>query len=174
MGQEPQQDRVQEANDLADLAALIGRLFEIVRALNKLFPGRPFTPDGHLVGSIGEVVAAHTYGLCLEAASQECFDAKTEADQTVQIKLTSGDRVSVSSDSNTPDLLLVLKLDPKTGFKEIYNGKFPLELWRSKKASKRRVVSLGLRELAARNPRLLEQKHPLTQINSHFGGINAA
>jgi hypothetical protein len=92
------------------------------------------------VGSIGEVVAAETYGLILETCSREGFDAKTEVGQTVEIKLTGGSSVSLSSDSKTPEILIVLKLDSRTGFEEIYNGVFPLDLWQSKKPNKRRVV----------------------------------
>jgi len=44
---------------------LIKRLYEIVAELESLYPGRKFTPDGHLVGSIGEVIAAHNYDLIL-------------------------------------------------------------------------------------------------------------
>ena len=42
---------------------LIRRLYAIVADLETAFPGRKFTPDGPLVGSIGEVLAAHRYGL---------------------------------------------------------------------------------------------------------------
>jgi hypothetical protein len=48
-------------SNVRGVPALIAQLYQIVRALNKLFPDRPFTPDGHLVGSIGEVIAADTY-----------------------------------------------------------------------------------------------------------------
>jgi uncharacterized protein DUF6998 len=106
---------------------LIGKLFQTVRALNEIFPHRPFTPDGHLVGSIGEVVAAETYGLILEKCSREGFDAKTEDGQTVEIRLTGGSSVSISSAPKTPEILIVLKLDSDRGFEEIYNGAFPLD-----------------------------------------------
>ena len=43
---------------LDEVPRLIGRLYDIVDRLEELFPGRKFTPDGHLVGSIGEVIAA--------------------------------------------------------------------------------------------------------------------
>ena len=33
---------------------LVGELYALVAQLEALFPGRRFTPDGHLVGSIGE------------------------------------------------------------------------------------------------------------------------
>jgi len=64
--------------------ALIAQLYDTVWALNKLFPDRPFTPDGHLVGSIGEVIAAYIYGLELEKCSNAGFDAKTQTSKTVE------------------------------------------------------------------------------------------
>ncbi len=48
---------------LDEVPRLIGRLYDIVDRLEELFPGRKFTPDGHLVGSIGEVIAANLYDL---------------------------------------------------------------------------------------------------------------
>ena len=155
-------------DDIGNIPRLIGQLFQTVRELSKLYPDRPFTPDGHLVGSIGEVVASYKYGLVLEKCSNEGFDAKTEDGKRVEIKLTGGSSVVVASGPEPPDLLLVLKLDSETGFKEIYNGQFPLELWRSKKISKRQLVNLRLNELSKINPKFLRQKHPLEQLNRMF------
>jgi hypothetical protein len=87
-----------------------------------------------------------------EKCSNPGFDAKTHALQTVEIKLIGGDSVSVSSDCKPPDFLIVLKLNTKTGFTEIYNGEFPVELWKRKSASKRKVVSLRLNELTKLKP----------------------
>jgi len=41
----------------------VARIYDATEELQKLYPGRKFTPDGHLVGSIGEVVAAEALGL---------------------------------------------------------------------------------------------------------------
>lgn len=41
-----------------DLSQKICKLYAITRELELQFPGRKFTPDGHLVGSIGEVLVA--------------------------------------------------------------------------------------------------------------------
>ena len=38
-------------------------LLKIVGELEETFEGRVFTLDGHLVGSIGEVMAAYYYGI---------------------------------------------------------------------------------------------------------------
>jgi hypothetical protein len=149
--------------------ALIAQLFQTVRALHKLFPGRPFTPDGHLVGNIGEVIAAYTYDLTLENCSNPGFDAKTQTLQTVEIKLTGGDSVSVSSECNPPQFLIVLKLSRNSGFTEIYNGEFPFELWKRKSASKRKVVNLRLNELKKLKPaQILSTKHSLEELNRLF------
>lgn len=45
------------------LSAKIRQLYALVAELEALYPGRHPTLDGHLVGSIGEVLAAHYYRL---------------------------------------------------------------------------------------------------------------
>lgn len=51
----------------------------------RLFPGRHFTPDGHLVGSLGEVWAAHLSGMTLAPASNRGYDGTCPDGQQVQI-----------------------------------------------------------------------------------------
>ena len=98
---------------------LVQRLYGIVRDLEGHFPGRPFTPDGHLVGSIGEVLAAHQYGLELLPCSTEGHDARTREGRLVQIKATQAVRVAMRS---CCDHLLVLRLLPTGATEEVYNG----------------------------------------------------
>lgn len=45
---------------LIKIRALIRQLYRVVSDLETEFQGRKFTPDGHLVGSIGEVVASYS------------------------------------------------------------------------------------------------------------------
>ena len=45
------------------VAAKIKALYEISQELEALFPGRHYTPDGHMIGSIGEALAASYYNL---------------------------------------------------------------------------------------------------------------
>lgn len=47
------------------ITEIIQELFETVQELELRYPGRKFTVDGHLLGSIGEVIAAEHYGLTL-------------------------------------------------------------------------------------------------------------
>ena len=103
---------------LDKIPALLKRLYEIVAELEGLYPGRKFTPDGHLVGSLGEVIAAHDYGLELLEASAETHDARKDG-KLIQIKATQGKSVAFYG---KPDHLLVLKLRKDGSTEEVYNG----------------------------------------------------
>ena len=102
-----------------DLATTIRKLYRIVKELEDAYPGRHFTPDGHLVGSLGEVYAAERYGLELFEASCPVHDAKAPDGRLVQIKATQGDRIAISE---CPDFLIVLHITKNGDFEEIYNG----------------------------------------------------
>lgn len=97
---------------------LIASIYETVQELEEMFKGRRFTPDGHMVGSLGEALASHYYGVVLSPASAKCHDG-TCAGKSVQVKATQRDSVALSS---CPNHLLVLKIDKRGSFDEIYNG----------------------------------------------------
>ena len=97
---------------------IVRQLCGIVAELEQTF-GRPFTLDGHLVGSLGEVMAADRYGLTLLPPSHEKYDAKATDGRLVQIKMTQGKAVALRSE---PNHLIVLKLDENGGIDEVYNG----------------------------------------------------
>ena len=105
--------------DASQIPGLVGCLYDFVSELEALFPGRYFTPDGHLVGSLGEVLAAYRYGLELLPASAERHDARTPSGALVQIKATQGKRVSLRSE---PDHLIVLLITRDGRAEEIFNG----------------------------------------------------
>lgn len=98
---------------------LIRQLYSVVAELERLFPGRRFTPDGHLVGSIGEVLAASHYGLTLLSASTEGHDAMAEDGRLVQVKATQRSSIGLRSE---PEHLLVLRILPDGNSEEVYNG----------------------------------------------------
>lgn len=100
------------------LPEIISELYQVVRNLEEMFPGRHFTPDGHLIGSIGECLAAYHYGLELLPASSRGADA-VKGSIRVEIKATQAGRIGIRS---KPEHLLVLQLDKQGSFKEIYNG----------------------------------------------------
>lgn len=63
------------------LPSAVARIYEAVAELEVRYRGREFTPDGHLVGSIGEVVAAEAFNLTLYRASYKGHDARDENGQ---------------------------------------------------------------------------------------------
>lgn len=72
-----------------------------------------------MVGSLGEVIAAHHYDLVLEKPSVEGYDAVDALGRKVQIKATQGDSVALRSE---PEWLIVIKLLEDGTHEEIYNG----------------------------------------------------
>lgn len=97
---------------------LVKQLYGLVDELEAMFPGRHFTPDGHMVGSLGECLAAYYYGLDLLPASSEGRDALKDG-VSVEIKATQGSQVALRC---APQHLLVLRLHRDGSFHEVYNG----------------------------------------------------
>ena len=118
-------------------------LIKIVRDLEQAFPGRHFTLDGHLLGSIGEVLAVYYYGIELYTASAEKHDGCVDGKE-VQIKITQRDTVLLSDE---PDYLIVLYLNSNGTVFEVYNGPGK-EAWESGgKPDKRNYKHLRVNKL---------------------------
>ena len=102
---------------------LVPELFRITAELEAAAPGRHFTPDGHLVGSIGEVIAAARYGLTLTTASTKGVDAHDSEGRAVEIKATTGKTgVALRGMVPTAERLIVLQISKTGDATEIYSG----------------------------------------------------
>ena len=101
------------------LSDKIKELYKITNELENSYPGRKFTIDGHLVGSIGEVIVAEHYNLDLLPNSTKTHDARTKDGKMVQIKATQVKGIAISSE---PDYLIVIRLLSDGSWEEIYNG----------------------------------------------------
>lgn len=101
------------------LSDKIKELYKITGELETLYSGRKFTIDGHLVGSIGEVIVAENYGLELLPNSTETHDAVSPDGRYIQIKATQIKRIAISS---KPDYAIVIKMHTDGSWEEIYNG----------------------------------------------------
>jgi hypothetical protein len=160
---------------IEQIPVLISDLLKTTGRLNALFAGRPFTPDGHLVGSIGEVVAEYIYDLILEPCSTPQIDAYTKEEnrRSVQVKLTGengskfGFRWPVPKSIEPPDLLVCLRMT-REGFTEVYNGSFPLVLLREKSLTSNGQVSIAASALAGMNPVELRHVRSFDSINRWF------
>ena len=141
-------------NRMETLRTAIRQLYASVQKLQDEFQSekRRFTLDGHLLGSIGEVVAAYAFDLDLLPSSSKDYDAIYRGDGRevlAQIKLTGGDRsVSFYGDS-PPEHVIVMQL-VEGEFGLVYNGPGS-KMWgkcgKQQKNGQRRVSLRVLRRL---------------------------
>jgi len=108
---------VEQSDD--DLVRLI---FEACAELSRR-SGRSVSPDGHLVGSLGEIHAAQALGLRLATASNAGFDAIDGQGRKVEIKTTTRSSIALSASGTLAERLIVVQLDAGTGAAQIiYDG----------------------------------------------------
>ena len=101
---------------------LIRQQFETAAELTAL-TGRPFTLDGHAVGSAGEVLAAARFNLTLTDPSTKGIDAYAPDGRSVEIKCTAASKaVALRGMEPLADLLVVLQIDAHGQETVIYNG----------------------------------------------------
>ncbi len=135
---------------------LLKQIYTAVAGLEEMFPGRHFTPDGHMVGSFGEVIAAFHYGVELYPHGHREFDGR-KCGKEIQVKATQRDSVDLKPCSG---FLLVLKLEQNGAFEEIYNGDAE-RVWNSlsrRKATKAGEESITLRQLRIQQADVREEE----------------
>lgn len=101
------------------VTGLLNDLYAAADGLERIFPGRKFTLDGHLVGSIGEVAAAYIFDLDLNPASTMGHDARSRCGRNVEIKLTQGRSVAIRHE---PEHLIVLHRPIGGPIRVVFNG----------------------------------------------------
>jgi hypothetical protein len=135
--------------DLVKLPKSVAKIYEAVAELSAEYPGRPFTPDGHLIGSIGEVVARETFGSELREPSNKHHDARCSLRGDVEVKITAGKSISMRGPCNH---LIVLKVISPQYAEIIFDGS-GIGLWQdageTASNGQRRVSLAKLRRLAA-------------------------
>ena len=125
----------------------MAQIYRAVAELEARYP-RKFTPDGHLVGSIGEVVAAEALKLTLYPMSRIGHDAY-DTNGDVQIKMTAGNSVAMYA---TCDRLVVLRVVSPEEAEIVYDGPGAPAWENARKPGKnsQRVITLRkLRNLAS-------------------------
>jgi len=113
----------------------IKSLLKHVNGLKLKYGNRPFTVDGHLLGTLGEVFAAQQFGLTLnENSVKEGFDATKEG-KKYQIKTTQQTGLSIKKPFKDTILIFIfIKVGkdniPKITTYEIAENKIP---WKNDK-----------------------------------------
>lgn len=136
--------------DRIKLPAAVRKLYEAVEELEKEYD-RPFTIDGHLMGSIGEVLARQAFGFILHPPSHKGHDARCDTRGEVEIKITAGNSVAFRDGCNH---LVVFKILDHDEAELIYDGLgAPAMVHAGKQGSngQRRIALSKLRALAQQN-----------------------
>ena len=102
--------RLAEVSD-SDLVKLIFRACAEVTSRT----GRKASPDGHLVGTLGELHAAKVLGLTLAPQSTEGYDATDENGNLVEIKTTTRASFGLKATGTKATRLIAVKLDAESG-----------------------------------------------------------
>ncbi len=87
--------------------------------LERAYPGRHFTPNGHLVGSLGEIIAREVFGFDLYPASHAGHDAHCRTRGNVEIKITAGKHIALRGPC---EHLIVLKIVSPEMAEVVYDG----------------------------------------------------
>lgn len=117
----------------------VATIFEAVKALEARYD-RKFTVDGHLLGSIGEVVAKEALGIALYPMGHPNHDAYDDAGD-VQVKMTAGKSIAMYGPSVR---LVVLRVISNSEAEIFYDGPGELPWTNAGKEGKngQRVISL--------------------------------
>lgn len=130
-----------EANQRA-----VREIFAACRALSAS-TGRPFSPDGHLVGSLGEVLAADLLDLTLMSPSNDGYDAVDCQGRKVEIKATTRRSVGLSASGTRAERLVVVVLDPDGKGSIVYDGACDVAWAAAGKPQKNGQRTIGLTRL---------------------------
>ncbi len=99
----------------------IRTIYQAVKSLEERYPRRKFTPDGILVGTLGEVLAEEKYDLELLPPKTKAFDATDCRGRKVQIRCNQRNTAPLKRGA-TKGMFLALKLRPDGTIEQIFNG----------------------------------------------------
>jgi len=170
-----QQSRTAQAEALK---TAIRKMFEAQRQLREAFPKRLFTPDGRMIGDIGEATAEIAYQVTVDPTSRPHWDGKREdiceGCLDVQIRATQKDDTYMKE---PPDdgRLLVFKIFSDGSWECCYNGD-ARKVWRSldaKKATKNGEKFISLDALRKLNQDVQNcQRVPLREAGGATIGVS--
>lgn len=141
--------------DWEKVRGVLDQLYDATDKLEELFPGRKFTLDGHLVGSIGEVVAAYMFGLDLNPASTKGHDAVCADGKFVEIKLTQGKSIAIR---HQPEHLLVLRRPKGAKISVVFNGPGAIAWEAAGEMQTNGQRAIGIGKLASLDEQISEAK----------------
>lgn len=141
-----------------ELSLAVKNVFDACQSLSKTSGGmRPFTPDGKMVGDIGEVIAGSFYEVELDKIGRRAWDG-TYCGRNVQIKATGGNSTYLKKppkESSAKDLLMVFYISRENGeYELVYNGDIQ-KVWNDLKNKK--IDSTGAKTISLDRLRELQK-----------------
>ena len=140
---------------LDQLLQAIKGLYLVVAELHNAFPERPFTPDGRMVGDIGEAIAAIKFGVVIDKKIKQHWDGYREIGgkrRDVQIKTTQKYDTYLKKPPHDGDLL-VFKISSKGLWNCCYNGSI-MSQWnkfrKMRKPDKTGAIMIPLKKLCSK------------------------
>ena len=125
-------------DQLTQLKKAIIDLYLSVEKLHAAFPDRKFTPDGQMVGDVGEAIAALKFGVILDKKSKQHWDGlrvdSMGKKHMVQVKTTQRDETYLKKPPHEGDLL-VFKIFKDGKWERCYDGSI-MKVWMSLKDKK--------------------------------------
>ena len=97
----------------------VAKLYAAVAELEQKYPGRKFTLDGHLLGSVGEVLAESALKMRLLKMSAPVHDAVCSDRGDVQIKITAKRSIALRHPCNH---LIIFRVVSPTEAEIFYDG----------------------------------------------------
>jgi hypothetical protein len=101
---------------------IMATIFAAQNALRELAPEFKWAGMGNVLGDYGEYICITEYKLSKAPPGSDGFDAVTDAGKTVQIKANHSS--GTIGFRGTADLLLVIHVDSRGEYEEIYYGDF--------------------------------------------------
>ena len=101
---------------------VMATIFSAQNALRELAPEFKWAGMGNVLGDYGEYICIHEYNLKKAPPGSDGFDAITNDGKTVQIKANHSS--GTIGFRGSADLLLVIHVDSKGEYEEIYFGDF--------------------------------------------------
>jgi len=132
-------------NQLDKLEVAIKHLYLSVAKLHDAFPERPFTPDGRMIGDIGEAIAKIKFNVIIDKKIGKhwdgCWKDSNGKEHKVQVKATQKDGTYLKEPPQE-GTFLVFKILPDGAHEVIYNGSI-MTVWKGiKQNGKEKMISL--------------------------------
>ena len=107
--------------DTADFKKKISQIYEISNELGRAFNIDKCTPDGHLLGAIGQIAAKIAYGLEFGSEKDEhnCTWSDGSRRINVQVRCTGRNNIALRQE---PEHLIALSIFENGAIRLLYNG----------------------------------------------------